>query len=393
MYLFSLFVKTRVLVPIAIRMAAKNKLSLDSDELYNIEIFLILVLHDGSEFVKTLLNAYKMKTINTKQIKSPFILSLFLFLMFHSIAQETNTYTKQSNWISMPSGQLTFPVDVFYIYPTVYFSDMPDHMKITDSILREKARGVYLEQASVFFKSANMFAPYYPQMSIACLSLPKEEHDRYYKITYSETKKALLFYLENLNQGRPFILAGHSQGSILGIDLMKELFDDKDLQEQLIAAYLIGYSITTEDLANYPQLKIAQGETDHGVIITYNTQAPNTTGSPVLLPTAACVNPLTWTTENSLATASKNLGAVFFDKDHKALPDQKQYTNAQIDKETGALIASTPEPDDFYTEGKSFFPRGVYHANDYQFFYRNLEENAKKRIEAYLKKQKLQNRL
>lgn len=328
-----------------------------------------------------------MKTISSKKIKSIFTFSLLLLLIIQSEAQETNVYPQDINWISKPKGDLTFPVDVFYIYPTVYFSETPTTMEITDQSLREKAHGVYLEQASVFFKSANMFAPYYPQMSIACLSLPKKEQEKYYTITYTEIKKAFQYYLNHLNQGRPFILAGHSQGSILGIDLMKELFDDKDVQEQLIAAYLIGYSITSEDLENYPQLKIAQGETDNGVIITYNTQAPYATGSPVLLPTAACVNPLTWTNDNTLASAKKNLGAVFFDKSHKALPDQKQYTDAHIDKQTGALVASTPNPDDFYTKGKSFFPRGIYHANDYQFYYRNLEENAKKRIEAYLKKQ------
>ncbi|NPD45035.1 MULTISPECIES: DUF3089 domain-containing protein [unclassified Lentimicrobium] len=330
-----------------------------------------------------------MKSFSTKSSKSILALSILLSILYNSNAQETCVYEQDKNWIVKAEQKLQYQADVFYIYPTVYFSSTPDNMKLNDVELREKAKGVYLEQASVFFNSANMFAPYYPQMSIACLTLPKEEHDKYYSIAYSEIKKALLYYLKNLNHGRPFILAGHSQGSILGIDLMKELFNDQELQEQLIAAYLIGYSITAEDLANYPQLKIAQGETDNGVIITYNTQAPNTTGSPVLLATAACVNPLTWTTDNSLAPSSKNLGAVFFDTNHKALPDQVEYTNAQIDLSTGALVVSTPNPDDFYTEGKSFFPKGVYHANDYQFFYRNLEKNAQKRIKAYfLKKQR-----
>lgn len=330
-----------------------------------------------------------MKSIITSLSKKAFAISILISLTCISNAQESNIYEQDNNWITKTEQNLQFQADVFYIYPTVYFSSTPDNMKLDDLELREKAKGVYLEQASVFFKSANMFAPYYPQMSIACLTLPKEEHDKYYSIAYSETKKALLYYLKNMNQGRPFILAGHSQGSILGIDLMKELFDDQELQEQLIAAYLIGYSVTTEDLKNYPQLKIAQRETDNGVIITYNTQAPNTTGSPVLLATAACVNPLSWTTDNTLASSNKNLGAVFFDNNHIALPDQTHYTNAQIDSSTGALVVSTPNPDDFYTEGKSFFPKGVYHANDYQFFYRNLEENAQKRINAYFEKNKI----
>ncbi len=325
--------------------------------------------------------------ISNSMKESTFFLLMFL-LLSNLYAQKPDTYSFDENWISNPKGRLTHEVDVFYIYPTVYFSETPTNMELTDESLREKAYGVYLEQASVFFKSANMFAPYYPQMSIACLMLAEEEEEKYYSIAYNEVKKALQYYLEHLNNGRPFILAGHSQGSILGIDLMKELFVDKELQEQLIAAYLIGYSITKDDLEKFPQLKIAQEETDLGVIITYNTQSPGATGSPVLLATAACINPLSWTTDFIIATESLNLGAVFFDENHKVLPDQNNYTSAQIDKKSGALIAATPNPDDFYTEGKSFFPKGIYHANDYQFFYRNLEENAKKRIDSYLAKKK-----
>lgn len=163
--------------------------------------------------------------------------------------------------------------------------------------------------------------------------------------------------------------------------LIKDIFDDKSLLDKLVAAYIIGFSVTDEELENYKWLKIAQKADDVGVIITYNTQSVDATGSPVLMPGANCVNPLSWSTSSDLAKKGINNGAVFFNDHHQIEREIINYTSAQID-ENGALIVATPSPDDFYSP-TNFFPKGVYHAYDYSFFYRNLEENVKVRVEAY----------
>jgi len=63
--------------------------------------------------------------------------------------------------------------------------------------------------------------------------------------------------LEHLNkdasgQARPFILAGHSQGSNLLLMLLERRFGDAALREQLVAAYVIGWSVTAEDMQDAP---------------------------------------------------------------------------------------------------------------------------------------------
>lgn len=58
-------------------------------------------------------------------------------------------------------------------------------------------------------------------------------------------------------------------------------------------------------------------------------------------------------------------------------------TGAYIDPERGALKVTDVSPED-YTAALSFLQEGEYHIYDYQFFYRNLQENVKKRVEAYL---------
>ena len=318
----------------------------------------------------------------------PILITSICIILFSSLKSSaqypTIDYSNQGNWITQLQQPTKQTVDVFYVYPTVYFDQKPTNMLLNDSVLRQESIGVFKEQASVFQSSCNIYAPFYRQMSIAVLSLSGEEYNKHFSIAYKDVLNAFDYYLEHLNNGRPFFLAGHSQGSLMLLNLMQEKFNDKDLKKQLIAAYIIGYSITEDDLKNYPWLNIAQSADDTGVIITYNTQSPDATGSPVLLPTAACVNPLNWTTQKTYASANLNLGAVFFNNLEEIDTEIPHFTDAQIG-ENNALIVNGPNPNKFYKEGTSFFPIGVYHKYDYQFFYRNLEQNIQTRKSSYLK--------
>jgi hypothetical protein len=314
--------------------------------------------------------------------KAIIIITTLFSIHLTSMAQSKIDFSQAQSWICQ--NQVSKSVDVFYIYPTVLFSQDSENMNLSDEQLKKEADGVLKEQTGVFKSECNIFAPYYPQMSIGVLSLNGEEYDHYFNIAYQEVKTSFLYYLKNFNKGKPFFLAGHSQGSLMLLQLLKDLFNDDQLREQLIAAYLIGYSVTDEDLHKYPWLQIAQGANDLGVIITYNTQSPKATGSPVLLPNAHCVNPLNWKTTYDHANKEMNLGAVFFNENEEIEKEIPEYTDAQI-REDGALIVKGPNPDHFYVQGKSFFPKGVFHKYDYQFFYRNLEENIKVRKDTYLK--------
>lgn len=293
-------------------------------------------------------------------------------------------YQKASSWVFQPPTP-DKPINVFYVYPTIYFEESPANMDISNADLRGTAEHVIDIQASVYSESANVFAPYYRQMSGAKMN-PEEDpyQNPYFQLGYSDISRAFEYFLENLNQGRPFILAGHSQGSQVLINLMREHFNDSDLQSKLVAAYLIGYSITPDDFATYPWMKPATRATDTGVIISYNTQAPGATGSPVLLPGAFCINPLNWTTDETPADSLLNLGAVFFnDTTGQIEREILHYAGACVDNETGALVTTPPEELDI-----GAWPAGVYHRYDYALWYRNLEANVKTRCESYFEKNK-----
>ncbi|MBI9111301.1 DUF3089 domain-containing protein [Maridesulfovibrio ferrireducens] len=292
-------------------------------------------------------------------------------------------YSKNISWASKPVNPQK-SVDVFYVYPTIYPKTSPKNMDIFDKTLRSDVQGLLKAQAGVFSGSANLFAPYYRQVTFACLD-PKQDMmlNSYFRIGADDVHRAFDYYLNFLNNGRPFILAAHSQGSVVMLDLIRSRFKDPKLQNALVAAYLIGYSVTDEDLKNYPWIKPAQKADDTGVVISWNTQAPGATGSPVLRPGAICINPLTWTTDETPADKSLNLGAVFFD-DFKGtiIREVPHYTGARVDKKIGALITTPPEKVEI-----GHFPKGVLHKFDYAFWYRNIEKNVQDRIKSYFKKQ------
>ncbi|MDR3562933.1 MAG: DUF3089 domain-containing protein, partial [Negativicutes bacterium] len=165
--------------------------------------------------------------------------------------------------------------------------------------------------------------------------------------------------------------------------LSEYMKEHPEVYKRMIAAYVIGYSVTGDYLANNPHLKFAEGPDDTGVIISYNTEAPEIKGkNPVTLPGGISINPITWTREETVATAEESLGARLLDKEGKWV-SVKSYADARVDKARGVVICSTADVEKF-SPGNEIFPKGVYHSLDYPFYYYNLRENAANRTGRFL---------
>ncbi|MEA3284381.1 MAG: DUF3089 domain-containing protein [Synergistota bacterium] len=319
------------------------------------------------------------------------LMGVFLMAVGASAEQISPDYKDDFAWVSKPDKP-DKPVDVFYVYPTIYMDKEPSNMDISRKDLRSNAEGLLVAQAGVYSPYANLFAPFYRQQTAASQSMEPNNGGRdafadpIFRVGYSDVERAFDHYVEHLNQGRPFILAGHSQGSMVIVELMRRRMADPKLQKRLVAAYIIGYTVKKSDLREYPQMRLAEGETDTGVIITYNTQGPDAEGSPVLLTDAVAVNPLNWKTDATPASRKENAGAVFFnDSTGEVVETIPDFCGAYVDTDTGALIATdirSPEKVDLVNMGR--WPKEVYHRFDYAFFYENLKTNVKKRIDSYL---------
>ena len=156
------------------------------------------------------------------------------------------------------------------------------------------------------------------------------------------------------------------------------------MREVIALAGAEGIRLTEEDLEEYPQLKMAQSEDDTGVIVSFNSEAEDVTDS-LMIPEGTkslAINPLNWKTDGTAADKSLNKGACFTDYSGAITEEIPQLTGAYIDEARGSLKVPDVSPED-YPAGLSIFTDGIYHLYDYQFFYRNLQENVQTRIQAY----------
>lgn len=300
-------------------------------------------------------------------------------------AEAAPDYSNAENWAYLETEDTDKTADVFFISPSVYGgSDDACNMSLSDTDTKESFVGAINMEKGIYDADSRFFAPYYRQIGLNVYEMPEADREPYLETAYADVRDAFLYYMENYNEGRPIILAGFSQGADMCLRLMKDLFDDETLADQLVACYAIGWRITQGDLDEYPHLKVASGENDTGVIVSFNSEAEDINDS-LMIPEGTktfAINPLNWKTDSTPADKSLNQGACFTDYSGEITSEIPELTGAYIDETRGALKVPDVSPED-YPAGLSIFTDGVYHLYDYQFFYRNLQENVQTRIDAF----------
>jgi len=304
-------------------------------------------------------------------------------------------YSQSKHWLALPEST-SKQADVFYIYPTAYSRETstdPDVCAVDNAGMMKSAQAAFARQAMAFDPSANIYAPYYRQIDATYqLGLSAaEQQANIEREPLVDVQAAFEYYLKNYNEGRPFIIVAHSQGSAVAKLLLSGyLKDNPDVYKRMIAAYVVGQSITPEYLAENPHLKFATGPSDTGVIASWNTEAESIASTnPVTMPGGIAINPITWTTSEETASASQNLGSVVLNPFAGGKPIMekdgqerafKNMADARVDKKRGVVVCSTPNPK-HYEFG---FPEGVYHTFDYPFYFFSIRANAAQRVDAYL---------
>lgn len=295
-------------------------------------------------------------------------------------------YSNMDNWLNIPSST-DKNVDVVYFYPTCYTPAAGSTVVISDiddSTMRAGAPKLLESQASIFKDNCNIFAPYYRQIDATFgLSLSESENDVLFAYAASkDAANALDYYFQNFNNGRPFFLAGHSQGSTSCIYLLQDYFKNHpDYYSRMIACYGIGYSVTETYLARNSHVKFATGADDTGVLISYNTEGMNNSGkhNAVVLSGSKAINPINWKVDSTYAPASENLGARINGVDLGPIAD------AVLNVERGSVVTTA---DSKYSMGSSevmvsIFGPASYHGNDYGLYYYSLKKNVSDRIASW----------
>ncbi len=315
------------------------------------------------------------------------VLSVFVLVVLLSSCQtvhqdDSPDYSDPSAWAYWCEGD--GEADLFLICPTVDMGSTGNlNMSMDDNDARRSFVGALNMERGIYEDTCTMYAPFYRQMTFPVYEQRIAGSGEHLEIAYGDVKEAFEHFLAQVEDDRPIVLAGFSQGAQLALMLLEEYFDDPELADRLVAAYCIGWPVTDEDLAEHPHLRMAQGEDDTGVVVTFNSEAEGIDDS-MLVPEGMktnAINPLNWRTDSTFADRSLNKGACFTDYSGAVKQEIPGLTGAYIDSERGTLRVVDVDPEDY---SSSLFPDGVYHLYDYQFFFRNLQENVLVRTQAWL---------
>ena len=300
-------------------------------------------------------------------------------------------YSKKTNWYRIP--EITKDVDTFYIYSTIFMGANegdPDYATLDNAEMLDGIKIEHAIKSSVFEESTNLFIPLYRQSGL------KHAAEVFLKdgtieaaltgTPYTDITAALDYYFENYNNGRPFVIAGHSQGSaILRLVLKKYFKKHPNYYQRMVAAYAIGYSITSDDLEANPHMKFATGESDAGVILSWHAEGPKNVEANGPIPNVAIlrngisINPLNWKRDETYAPASMNLGSLVMDE-NGATEIRDIDADAQVNIARGTVVTNAKAIPNEMTELAG--PQ-CYHQDDYSIFYNNIKDNVAKRIAAY----------
>lgn len=292
-------------------------------------------------------------------------------------------YADPGNWAYFRDGE-NKDADVFLLCPTVDTND-EHNMSMTDEKTKASFLGALNMERGIYEDSAQLYAPYYRQVAMNVYSLDEKDSAPYFETAYEDVSAAFAYYLAHENQGRPIILAGFSQGADMCYRLLEEYFGDEALYRRLVAVYALGWPCTEEMVSAYPQIVPATGPDDTGVVISFDCEAPEVSET-FISPAgqrAYAINPLNWKTDASPAAKEENLGACFTDYSGKIKREVPGLCGCYIDEERGVVKVTDIEAGD-YAPVVPGLPAGAYHIYDYQFFFRNLQQNVALRLDRFM---------
>lgn len=307
-------------------------------------------------------------------------------------------YASRAAWARLPdeapSAERPEPsVNVFFVHPTTFLNPAGWNAAFDDP--GNGAGGFGVEgtvrgQASAFAGCCRIFAPRYRQATLYAFLDSGTDGMRAIDLAYQDVNRAFDDFIAHRNDGKPFILAGHSQGSIHLLRLLQERIAGTPLEKQMIAAYVVGAAVPRD----FKAVPVCTEALQTGCMVSWNSVAEaNSDRSrggtvPIWLDgryqrigdrPLLCVNPLDWRIDGR-AAAPANLGVLSRSPGDSKPVIKAGYAAAKC--VGGDLVVDLPrDRTDFQLR------RGTgasLHTFDYSLFYENLRVNAVARAAAFL---------
>ncbi len=317
-------------------------------------------------------------------------LLLGVMLLFAACSEKETTMSEVTNAIDYADmtywyafGDTTHEADIFYVYPTVSTISFEDNgsswfADITLPEVREEANGNQRFNM-MLYDDCNFYAPYYRQMIFESYSQPDSILQRNAAFAAQDVKDAFQYYMVHGNGGRPFFLVGHSQGSQMLIELLKMGMTEEQ-RKLMVTAYCIGYQVTAEELAQYPErLCPANDSTEVGKLVIFNSVTDTTAIGMVSRYDVVGVNPTTWTAATDIISAEYQLGMAKYNATRDSVLIVPCPTKTYLYKHTTVCPDLDPEMV-FVPAYESMFPKGNLHFADSWLFAGNVKRNMECRL-------------
>jgi hypothetical protein len=162
--------------------------------------------------------------------------------------------------------------DCFYVYPTV----SNDSGAVSDWMAGNEETDCVRAQAGRYSRVCRVFAPLYRQITLTALNGNATPSAADRALGYDDVIAAFNHYLTHYNQGRGFVLIGHSQGSgVLQRVVAGEIDGRPELRERLISAHLLGTSVAVpegKDIGGtYKNVPVCRKDDQTGCVLAYAT--------------------------------------------------------------------------------------------------------------------------
>jgi len=274
-------------------------------------------------------------------------------------------------------------------------------------------------QAKCMEETCNLWVPRYNQLGMLSQAIPKpglaEKKEKQFmehmEHTVTCVEEAFTYFLENRpDKTRPFVIFGHSQGSIMMTRAIKDHLAGTEHQKYFIAAYLAGGYLPKDLLPMEGDLHECTGPLDSNCIISWDTRIEGVwkpedgqTGAMALWPHSLyrllhhkyCeeetakdpdskprvqINPLTWNETAGVDPEVGYLGAKKYNSDEPDMPPDGEWAAAV---KSSSHTLWMPKTDPWQTEPGPAYSSGNMHPADVTTWFYNIKQNVAARCAAF----------
>lgn len=279
-------------------------------------------------------------------------------------------YSDKVMWVEYHNDSDGKGADVFYIPSTWEFDwttpagNICHYADVTNAGHRNDMKTEMDGVAAYMADGNDFYSPYYRHITLDTWATLNEDtiNRRYADVSFLDIKDAFGHFMSQRDSSRPFVLAGFSQGGKSVVELLKILTPEQ--REKMVAAYVLGYKVTPEDVAAAPWIKGAEKADDTGVVICYNSVSDVRYIKPIVAaPNVMSINPVNWRTDATPAILNDTV-TVTLDPEAKVLV---------LEGFDGSYLPNI----------LNILNVGDYHGIEPWVYSECLRENIHKRIDAY----------